>query len=58
MNWFRCKGLSNGIVEGLNNKAKTVIKKSYGFRTAEGLKIALYHSLGNLPEPEVTHRFW
>ena len=58
MNWFQCKWLSNGIVEGLNNKAKTVVKRSYGFRTAEGLKIALYHNLGNLPEPEVTHRFW
>lgn len=58
MNWFKSRGLSSGIVEGLNNKAKTVMKRSYGFRTEEGLKIALYHTLGNLPEPEVTHRFW
>jgi transposase len=30
---------------------------SYGFRTYEGMEIALDHNLGRLPEPESTHRF-
>lgn len=42
---------------GLNNKAKVTTKKAYGFRPFEVIKIALYHTLGNLPEPEATHRF-
>ncbi len=30
----------------------------YGFRTYEHAEIALYHALGNLPEPDwLTHRF-
>jgi len=58
LNWFRAKGtLSSGPVEGLNNKAKLAIKKAYGFRTPECLKIALYHQLGNLTEPPATHKF-
>jgi transposase len=58
LNWFEAKGrLSLGAVEGLNNKLKASIRKSYGFRTAEALKVMLYHKLGNLPEPEPTHRF-
>jgi len=58
LNWFRAKGqIALGCVEGFNNKAKVVTKRSYGFRSYEVLKIALYHSLGDLPEPEATHRF-
>lgn len=58
LNWFEAKGrLSLGAVEGLNNKLKASIRKSYGFRTPEALKVMLYHKLGNLPEPEVAHRF-
>ena len=37
--------LSLGTVEGKNNKAKVVIRKSYGFKTPEMLKMALYHEL-------------
>ena len=44
-------------VEGLNNKAKLTTKKAYGFRTYRCLEIALYHTLGHLPEPEAVHRF-
>lgn len=59
MNWFVAKGeISAGIVEGLNNKAKLTMRKAYGFRTADPIKVALYHQLGKLPEPEFTHRFW
>ncbi len=59
MNWFLAKGtMSSGIVEGLNYNVKLTVRKSYGFRTANALKTALYHRLGALPEPEFTHRFW
>jgi transposase len=58
MNWFKAKKLySSGTVEGLNRKINLVTRKSYGFRTDEALKIALFHTLGQLPEPEMTHRF-
>src|SRR5438067_9671140 len=55
LNYFRAqKLLSSGVVEGLNNKAKVTMRKSYGFRTFRCLELALYHSLGKLPEPEST----
>lgn len=58
LNWFRAKELiALGAVEGLNNKAKVTTKKAYGFKSFEVIKLALYHTLGNLPEPEVTHKF-
>ncbi len=59
LNWFRANGaLSAGVVEGFNGKAKLTMKKAYGYRTHEALQIALYHTLGKLPEPNFTHRFW
>jgi transposase len=58
LNWFRAKGeISSGAVEGLNNKIRVVTRRSYGFRTYNAMEIALYHTLGRLPEPESTHRF-
>jgi transposase len=58
LNWFKAKGeISSGAVEGLNNKIRVVTRRAYGFRTYEAMEIALYHSLGRLPEPESTHRF-
>jgi transposase len=58
LNWFRAKGeIALGCVEGFNNKAKVTTKRSYGFRSYDVLKIALYHTLGDLPEPKSTHRF-
>ncbi len=58
LNWFRARGeISAGIVEGFNNKAKLTTRKAYGFRSYRCLEIALYHTLGHLPEPETTHRF-
>ncbi len=59
LNWFRAKKqYSSGVVEGLNNKVKLTMRKSYGFRTYGSVEIALYHSLGKLPEPPLTHRFY
>lgn len=58
LNWFRARGeVSSGAVEGLNNKVKLVTRKSYGFRTGRVVKLALFHNLGHLPEPNHTHRF-
>ena len=59
LNYFRArKQFSSGVVEGLNNKAKLTMRKSYGFRTFHVTEIALYHALGKLPEPDVAHRFF
>jgi len=59
MNWFKAKKQFNsGIVEGLNRKVNLVTRRSYGFKKYETLQIALYHNLGDLPEPEPTHRFF
>ncbi len=59
LNWFKAKkSLSSGAVEGLNNKLKLTVRKSYGFRTFKVIETQLYHTLGKLPEPEFTHRFF
>jgi transposase len=59
LNYFRAQKLiSSGVVEGPNNKAQVTMRKSYGFRTFRALEMALYHSLGKLPEPEVIHEFF
>ena len=58
LNWFAARGeVSTAAVEGMNNKAKLTVRKAYGFRGFKCLETALYHTLGRLPEPEVTHRF-
>ena len=58
LNWFRAKGeLSSGTVEGLNTKAKLTSRKAYGFRSSKVQKVALYHTMGELPVPEWTHKF-
>jgi transposase len=59
LNYFRAQKLiSSGVVEGLNNKAKVTMRKSYGFRPYRVLELALYHSLGKLPELESAHDFF
>ncbi len=59
LNWFKAKkAFSSGVVEGLNNKIKVTMRKSYGFRTFKATEIAFYHALGKLPEPEPAHRFY
>ncbi len=58
LNWFRSKRtISSGIMEGFNNRLKLTTRKSYGFRTFRAVEVALYHTLGALPEPDCTHRF-
>jgi len=58
LNWFQAKGrLSSGAVEGLNLKAKLTMRKAYGFKSTKCLQLALYHTLGDLPEPCVIHKF-
>ena len=58
LNWFRAGGtISAGVVEGFNGKAKLTTRKAFGFRTPQGIEIALFHVLGRLPEPNFTHRF-
>ena len=56
LNYFEIR-IDNGVVEGMNNKAKLVSHRCYGFRTASNYITALYHCLGKLPEPELVHRF-
>lgn len=59
LNWFIARGeFAAGATEGFNNKARITTRKAYGFRTYEHAEIALYHALGDLPEPSwLAHRF-
>ena len=59
LNYFRArKQFSSGVIEGMNNKAKVTMRKAYGYRTFRITELALYHVLGKLPEPQLTHRFF
>lgn len=59
LNYFRArKQFSSGVIEGLNNKAKVTMRKAYGYRTFRSTELALYHVLGKLPEPKLTHSFY
>jgi transposase len=58
LNWFRAGGLiSGGAVEGFNNHAKLTMRRSFGFRSFTVIELALFHTLGKLPEPTGTHTF-
>lgn len=58
LNWFEAKGaVSSGMVEALNNTAQLAIRQSFGFRKFRTMELMLYHKLGNLPLPPLTHRF-
>ena len=48
---------SNESAPGMNNKLKVITRRAYGFKAFKYVEIALYHGLGDLPEPEATHRF-
>lgn len=59
LNWFFANGAySSGVIEAMNNTAKLTMRKAYGFRQYETLKYALYHKLGALPLPNITHEFF
>ncbi len=51
------KQFSSGVVEGLNNNAKVTMRRWCGFRAFRILLLALFHSFGKLPEPELTYEF-
>ena len=58
LNWFWTgRSYSSGAVEGMNLKAKLALRRAYGFRSCKSYELALYHSLGNLPEHSLAHRF-
>jgi len=48
--WTKTR-LSNGAVEGMNNKIKSISHRSFGFRTAENFVAAIYHCCARLPLP-------
>ena len=59
LNWFKAKKeFNSGIVEGLNNKARTRIKMAYGYRNVQTFITALFHQMGNLPVAPDAHRFF
>ena len=49
--------LTNASVEAMNNKAKQVSHRAFGFRTAKTYIDNLYHCLGQLPLPQPMHKF-
>ncbi len=58
MNYFVAdKEFSSGVVEGLNLKVNLGIRKAFGYKSFDVMKTALFHQLGDLPEPDLTHRF-
>lgn len=58
LNYFRAKRqYSSAMVEGMNNKARVSLARSFGHRSFDVLKLVLYHNLGGLPEPQISHKF-
>jgi len=43
--------VSNGAVEGMNNKIKSISHRSFGFRTAANFIAVIYHCCARLPLP-------
>ncbi|MFI5104825.1 MAG: ISL3 family transposase [Terriglobales bacterium] len=50
LSWTKVR-VSNGAVEGMNNKIKSISHRSFGFRTAETFIAAIYHCCARLPLP-------
>ena len=48
--WTKLR-LSNGAVEGMNNKIKSISHRSFGFRNAPYFIAAIYHCCARLPLP-------
>jgi len=49
------KGVFQRRGRGSQQQGQLTMRKSYGFSTFLILELALYQSLGKLPEPELTH---
>ncbi len=49
--------ITNASVEGLNNKAKIISRRAYGFRSVRSHILNLYHCLADLPWPKMVHTF-
>jgi len=49
--------ITNATVEGLNNKAKKISYKAYGYRTVSTFICNLYHGLAQLTLPKSMHSF-
>jgi hypothetical protein len=47
----RTDPVSNGAVEGMTNKIKSISHRSFGFLTAKNLIAAIYHCCARLPLP-------
>ena len=48
--WTKAR-VSNGAVEGMNNKIKSISHRSFGFRTPAHFITAIYHCCARLPLP-------
>lgn len=58
MNFFKAgTPYSSGIVEGLNLRINLCMRNASSSRSFDLLQTSLYQTLGDLPEPEFTHRF-
>ena len=49
--------LQVALSKASTERPRVITKRAYGFRTSGALEVALYHALGDLPEPKLTHRF-
>ena len=44
--------ITNNAVEGMNNKAKVIMRRSYGFHTTDICILSLMHCMGKLGLPD------
>jgi len=51
LNYYKVK-INNSVVEGLNNKAKVIMRRAYGFHSVKICKLALMHCMGKLDLPK------
>ena len=49
--------INNASVEDLNNKAKIISRRAYGFRSVRSHILNLYHCLADPPWPKMVHTF-
>ncbi len=53
LTWTKLR-LSNGALEGMNNKIKLVSHRAFGFRSVAHYVVAIYHCCARLPLPAPT----